>query len=37
MIAVAVVVAQDFAFETLARALVPAVVSEAGEDVAWIL
>lgn len=37
MIAVAVVVAQDFAFETLATALVPAVVSEAGEGVAWIL
>lgn len=37
MIAVEVVVAQDFAFETLAMALVPAVVSEAGEDVAWIL
>lgn len=37
MIAVAVMVAQDFAFETQATALVPAVVSEAGEDVAWIL
>lgn len=37
MVAIAVVVAQDFAFETLATALMPAVVSEAGEDVAWIL